>query len=312
MNVGVNRSIDTCCDRCKDHCYNVESQKVLDALYAAKIHLSNNSQKKLAYKKQGYIKNLLCKDIEEELTKNTELLEEYLRDNRVKDFQHCLCVNEIEKIVDSIIGNIDMSCCSSGDRCDLIIDESNYAKWVMEHPDCLVYEEWEAAYLGICTKFKFGDVFKEDEPKLIYELAVKEISNKCDLITAISIQNECEKQQEFDFAITKEENCSREIDVKVSFEEACKQEYKFIVEAQNCGITIDTYVQLRECGVKAEVISKLLECGYNIKANVEKQSCDIQIDTETVITLCDYKFSINSDHEDCKIVSEILGVNMCP
>ena len=41
MNVGA--SINTCCDKCKGICLNIESQFVKDALYAGKVLLSDNS-----------------------------------------------------------------------------------------------------------------------------------------------------------------------------------------------------------------------------------------------------------------------------
>lgn len=296
MNADV-KPINTCCDKCKDICLNIKSQSVKDAIYAGKVLLSDNSLKKNAFVRQGYIKGVLCKDEELSLTKNIELLEKYIAYNRIEDFQKCICDDGVSQLVDNILGIADVSCCNSSDRSDLIIDSSGYNEWVLQNPNCLVYESWEAAFLGICTKFSFEKVFLQEDPKLIYNISVANIPNKCDLITAISVQNDDAIEFNFDY--------------KVMTEKDCKVEYEILVSETNCDLKFNAYAELRKCGIKLEAISKLVKCGLKISPNVDKQSCDIHIDANTVLTICDYKFNINSENINCKIASDILGVDLC-
>ena len=293
------KPINTCCDKCKDICLNIESQFVRDALYAGKVLLSDNSLKKNLFVKQGYIKGILCKDKELSLTKNIELLEKYLIYNKIEDFQKCLCDNDISQLIDNILGIADISCCSSSDREDLIIDESGYEQWAIENPNCLVYDSWEAAFLGICTKFSLEEVFFKEDPKIIYELSATNIPNKCNLIFAISVQNDTKI------------GCDLNYNVIVSEEKDCKLEYDLMVSQTKCDLSFEVFTEIRKCGVKAEAIIELVKCGLKITPNVEKQSCDIHVDANTKITLCDYKFNIDTNNINCKIISEILGVDLC-
>ncbi len=291
------KPINTCCDRCKDICYDIDSQTILDAIYAAKVFLSDNSIKKNNFLKQGYIKGVLCKDEELDLTQNIEILEKHLELNRIDDFQKCLCDNEISQLVDNILGIANISCCTSSDRADLITDSTGYDAWVVKNPDAVVYESWEASFLGICTKFSLSEMFAEQNMTILYQLSVANITNKCDLITAISIQNEVREEMQVNFEVGEIKDCIIDYDILVS--------------KTNCDLKLDTYVTLINCGVKAEVISKLVECGFKIEANAKKQSCDIFIDAITKITLCDYKFSLDSKNINCELASDILGVEFC-
>lgn len=284
-----------CCKGCKDTCFTVRDKIVKDALYAGMVKLSDNSILKNAFLKQGYIKGVLCKDTELDLTKNVEILNKNISN---QNDSMCLCPDEILQIVDNILRVADINCCNSSERADLIIDHSKYDEWVIKNPDCVVYEEWEAAYYGICTQFSFGEVFLQEDPKLIFEFAITPIENKCELIYAISEQN-------------KKEDCEISADFKITEIESCKLEYEAIVKETKCDLTFDAYVKIIECGVKPEVVSKLVECGFKLEPNVEKKSCDIQVDAKTTITLCDYKFDLNSKNIDCSIASDIFKVNVC-
>lgn len=283
-----------CCEGCKDTCFTVRDKSVKDALYAGIVRLSNNSILKNAFLKQGYIKAVLCKDAELDLTRNVELLNKYIS---MQEAYMCLCPDEILQIVDNILRVADISCCNSSERADLIIDDSLYNEWIIKNPDCVVYESWEAAYYGICTKFSFGEVFVQEDPKLIYEIAVTPIEHKCELVYAISEQNKKE--------------CDIKADFKISEVESCKLNYDLLVKQTQCDLNFDTYVKIIECGIKPEVVSKLVECGFKLEPNVEKKSCDIKLDAKTTITMCDYKFDLNSENIDCKIASDIFGVNVC-
>lgn len=287
MNVHVN-PVNTCCDKCKGSCFNLEMQVVEDALYAGKYLLSNNSIKKNNYLVNGYAKGVLCKDIELNLLNNLEILEKYLLLYKTKEIQRCLCDDELSIIIDNILGIADISCCSSSDRSDIIIDDSGYNEWVVRNPYCQVYETWESAYLGLCTKFNIENVFRNEVPKLIYEINIAQVKNKCDLITAISIQND---------NASSEENCEYEV------------EYKVI--SQKCDLTFEMYSKIRNCGVKANVISKIVDCGINVSYNSEKNTCDIHLSPTSKIALCDLKFNINSEKINCELASNILGVDLC-
>ena len=282
-----------CCKGCKDTCFTVRDKIVKDAAYAGMVKLSDNSILKNAFLKQGYIKGVLCKDTELDLTRNVEILNKYIS---IQSESMCLCPDEVLQVVDNILRVADINCCNSSERADLIIDESGYNEWVIQNPDCVVYESWEAAYMGICTQFSFGEVFLQEDPKLIYEIAVTPIENKCDLIYAISEQNN---------------NCEIKADVNISEVESCKIQYEALVKNIQCDLSFDSYVKIIDCGIKPEVVSKLVECGFKLEANIEKKSCDIHIDAKTTITLCDYKFDLNSQNIDCKLASDIFGVNVC-
>lgn len=296
MNAVAVKPVNTCCDHCKDICFDVDSKIVGDTIYAAKVKLSDNSLKKDQYLDNGYAKGLLCKDKELDLLRNLNLLEKYKAYSRIPVFQKCLCDNDIQKIVDNILGIADISCCSDSNRADVIIDSSGYNDWVLKNPDCIVYESWEAAYLGICTKFSLGSVFLETNPKLLYDISVADISNKCDLIVAVSIQNK--------------QPCELNTDITVDIDD-CKLQYDLMVDSHNCSLEFDAYVNLIKCGVKAEVVSKLVECGFIIDYNAERKSCDINLGHDSKVTLCDLKFCIDSTNINCEAASEILGVQIC-
>lgn len=298
MNVDV-KPVNTCCDKCEGICLNIDSKFVRDVLYAGKVLLAENSLKKIAFIRHGYVKGILCKDKELSLSRNIELLEKYLFYNKIKDFQKCLCDNEISQLIDNILGIADISCCNNSDRSDLIIDSSGYNQWVLENPGCMVYESWEAAFFGICTKFHFENIFLQEQPKLIYDLSVSNIKNKCDLIAAISIQNDDKTE------------CNLDYGIEVVNSEKCELDYKLLVSENNCNITFDTYIKLRNCGIKAAAISKLVKCDVIIEPNITRNSCDITMESGVKITLCDYKFNINSENINCELASTILGVELC-
>lgn len=297
MNVDAVKSISTCCDKCKDICFSIDGKIISDSIYAGKVTLSNNSLRKNDFLINGYAKGILCKDKEHELLRNIELLDKYRSLYKISDIQKCLCDNDIQKLVDNILGIADISCCSDEDRADVVIDDSAYNEWVIKNPNCVVYESWEAAFLGVCTEFSIEKIFLQQDPKLLYELNVANIDNKCDLILAINIQNQI---------------CSPVLaDIKVTKEETCKLEYEILIKEKNCNIEFDTYVKLIDCGIKAEVISKLLDCGLNIDYNAEKKSCDVFLDSDIKITLCDYKFNFDINETSCAIASDIFGVQLC-
>ncbi len=290
MNAAVNTR--ECCDnKCDDVCFSVSDPIVSDALYAGLVKLSDNSILKELYARNGYAKAVLCKDIEQELTRNVDVLERYINTDI------CLCPDEINIVVENILKYADMSCCRSAERKDVEIDSSGYNQWVLANPNCDVYEAWETAYLGICTEFKFGNVFVQETPKLMFDLAITPVQNKCDLIMAISVQNE--------------ECKNPEIGIKIS-EIECKLDHDILVKNNNnCELSFDSYVRIIECGVKPDVVSKLVECGFKLEPNIEKKSCDIILDAKTKITLCDYKFSLNNNPIGCELASQIFGVQVC-
>lgn len=296
MNVAAVKPVNTCCDKCKDICFDISSSIVSDSIYAAKVKLSENSLKKDDFLENGYTKGVLCKDKELELLRNLELLQQYKAYGKINNFQKCLCDNEIQKLVDNILGIADIACCSDPKRKDVVIDTSGYDQWVLKNPNCIVYESWEASYLGICTKFSLDSVFLETPPKLLYDISVANISNKCDLVMAISIQNE--------------KPCDVNADINVTLED-CKLQYDLLVSEHKCDLTFNAYVEMIKCGVKAEVISKIVGCGLNVRFNAEKKSCDIMLEDNISVTLSDAKFCFEEKNINCEAASEILGVQIC-
>lgn len=131
-------------------------------------------------------------------------------------------------------------------RMDLIVDSSNYDEWLLSNPDKIAYEAWEACLMRKCAPITYSlikDLTRDRSRCAIgYEL-VKEIE-KCYL--------------SFDLLFTKKD---------------CSVDYELLLKnIPDCRITYEDYVNLRNCGVTAQLISKSAECGISLEVD-NKEKC---------------------------------------
>jgi len=295
MSAVVNK-INSCCEKCKNVCFDIDSKFLQDVLYAGNIKLSENASNKVFFEENGYVNEVLCKDEEQKLIKCLQLIDKHLSIIKDKDYINCICTDDILILIDRILSIADISCCKDNARCDLITEDSGYDEWVLNNPYCQVFESWEASYYRICSKVEFGKVSFIDNSKTIYNISVLPINEKCDILSAVKVQLESCKNIELDY--------------KANLDQ-CKIDYNIIVSNHNCNLGFESYVDLIECGIKHETIVKMISCGLKFKANVSKRTCDIETNTGITLQMCDMTSIADVSEEECKIITKVIGINIC-
>lgn len=289
---------NACCKHCDPcpQCVNVNEHYIHDLLYAIDEKVSK------------HFKNILCKDtwgyacdIKEDISPifiYKDILTRFYK-SIISGYQVCLCPEEIQTIIEKVLNYVDIGCCTSNERCDIIIDESNLEFWTLNNPTCVAYEAWENLSRKVCPNFTFEVEYLPNAGRILYTLKVYDLRNSLspELTTFAAAGDEIRyfKAVEcwtaevtstdciFDYTVTTEflEECKLQYDlsietiekcfsvgIDVKNLEKCKLNYDLLVSDVNCKFSFDTYVKLLTCNLTYDLISTLIKCGVEVDFDV--------------------------------------------
>lgn len=292
-----------CCRNCSQcsHCFDLSVSKVRDILYSINKKIVDYSCGTVSKANYGY---LVCNDLTKEDFQTLLDLKESLKRfyiELIRGYDHCLCPEDIQTIYEKALDLVDIECCKSPDRCDLSIDESGLDLWVLEHPGCLAFEEWERAAISCFLKVGIKIKVIDDPSRLDFNIKVKSLLGACTLMNEFktgSIQNPAK--------VLKTLSTLSQITPRVTKQD-CKLDYDVLIKSQKCDISFNTYSKLIECNLTPTIISSLLSCNIGLEYNVKRNTCDLVINPESRISLCDLDFNVSSENINCTLLSEITG-----
>lgn len=284
----ANQSCDKICNSCPN-CYNLSEYRLRDILYAINEKIVQHSEYLICKLMWGYGCKQFIEDGDfEKLLNYQSSIERYYQSLR-NGYEPCLCPDEIESIVERALDLIDIGCCNSPNRKDLVIDESNLDLWVLDNPGCVAYEAWERHLVRIVPKV--GISVKSVDMSCDILATVKEVSDKCKFLYTVSVYNVA--------------NSCITTKVKVNKKE-CKLDYNALVKEHKCNLSFDVYTKLIECNMTPKIIGSLLSCGVSVNYNVEKKCPQIEIGTQS-IAVCDTKVNVFSNNVDKKLLADYSG-----
>ena len=308
--------LNVCCKHCDPcpHCYNVNEYYLRDLLYAIDLKVSQYYDNYLCKKYWGYACNNVY-DIEALLTYKYSI-HRFYRD-LVEGNQTCLCPEDIQRLIEKVLDLVDIGCCTSDKRCDIIIDDSNLDFWTLTNPSCVAYYEWESLLRTVAPTFTVDVQYLPDAGKLLYTLKAYDLvaekgrlSNEvtpfedidgtiryfkladcwqvtvtqtdCELTYTIDV-SEIEKIL-FTYNISVEtiEKCLK-VGIDVRYLEKCKINYDLLVSEQKCNFSFDIYLKLLSCNFSYEILSTLMACGLTVDFNVEEDLPKLMVGDKVIV-----------------------------
>lgn len=239
----------------------------------------NNLSKEIV---KSRVWDIECRDIET-IYKDNHALLEYLRvideeeNNRLKGFKSCLNSKETDKIKAKIFKIVGVEC-SKNER-DVIVDDSQRNSWIISHPRCVSYEEWEEWSYHLCDMLDIEFSIKTQACDLALDIVTKKFS--CDLILMIN-------------AYKKACNLGIELDVE---RERCLLELNVLAES-GCDLDLKTYVNLKKCGVSFDLVKTVYEC--NLKIDINAKNCPV-----VVSDLSEYALDCFPEESDITVLNDL-------
>lgn len=281
------------CGECPN-CFNLTRGRIRDVLYAIDEKIAQHSKYLICKLRWGYG----CKadineaDYEKLLSYKYSILRFYqsLREG----YEPCLCPEEIQSIIEKSLDLVDISCCTSPNRKDILIDKSKFDLWVLENPGCVAYDNWERGLINACPKV--GITVKSVKKSCDILSTVKLVDDKCKFLYTVSVYSVAD-------------SCIK-VKTKVDRKE-CKLKYDALVKEYNCSLSFSSYLKLIECNMTAEVIGSFLSCGLGVDYNVKNGCPEVKVATQT-LSLCDTKVNIFSTSVDDALLKEFSGTDVDP
>lgn len=217
--------------------------------------------------------------------------------NQILGSALCICPEEVAAIYYGAKAYLGHACADPVP--DYVMQErSDAARWVLENPDCVLYEYWVDYLRSQCKKVGLDLDVKVKECKSI-GLDVK-----------VAYQEACAAVL-LDFQVT-EIKCDFGIDITVEELQSCKVDYDFYVKPLNCDISLSTFVRALNCGVDVNTLVKEIQCGHTLNFTAEGvEFCpadeveideDITVDPPIEMVSCLY-------NNDLSVLSGLLRVN---
>ncbi len=162
----------------------------------------------------------------------------------------CICEDEVEAIFYGAKAYLGKECADPVPDYTKQ-DRPDSAKWVLEHPDCVLYDHWLDYLKAECKRIGFN--FE------VEVLACKSVG--LDLI--VTHERICSevllniKVEEF--------KCNMGINLTVEQVKKCQIDFDVHIVPLKCDISFDTYVQAISCGIELKTLVTELKCGATIK-----------------------------------------------
>lgn len=171
-------------------------------------------------------------------------------ENIREGFKPCLKQDQLDCIKDFVL-KITGPLCKKSNR-ELGIDESNKTKWLIDHPYCVAYDEWEKWSYYICGRLNID--FKIEKKKtcdFTLELTRKIIP--CNILVYIQAQKK-----------------SCDLGIKLDIDkDRCKAELSILRSEVECDLNLHTYIELKKCNVNFDMIKEVYKC--NLKLNINSK-----------------------------------------
>lgn len=180
-------------------------------------------------------------------------------------------------------------------------DRPDKTRWVLENPDCVLYDYWVDYVKAQCKKIGLN-----------LEVKVKECAS-VGIDVRVAYEEACEEVL-LNFRV-EEIKCDFGIDITVEEMKSCKADYDFYVKPLNCDISLDTFVRAVNCGVTVDTLVREVKCGASLvftaegaefcypdeegEATIIPLAFDVAVDDSTVCYYTDMEFSLdNVSHLD--------------
>lgn len=180
----------------------------------------------------------------------------------------CICSAEVAAIyygAKAYLGHL----CVDPEPDYIMQERADAVRWVLENPDCVLYEHWV-------------DYLKAQCKRVGLNLAVK--VKECESIgldIRVAYQEAC-ADVILDFQV-EEIKCDFGIDITVEELKSCKADYDFYVKPLNCGVSLSAFVVARNCGMDVSTLVREINCGAVLKVTgQEAELCypDVEIDED--------------------------------
>ena len=166
----------------------------------------------------------------------------------------CVCEEEVSAIYYGARAYLGHSC--QDPVPDYVVEDiPNRAKWVLEHPECVVYEYWadyvkaQCALLGIDLKVEVSKC-------LDIGLSVRAAYSKvCDDVL-LKIE-------------ATEIKCDLGLDISVEELSKCKADFELSIVPLNCDLTLGAYAKAISCGISPDILVEVLKCGGSVNVSAE-------------------------------------------
>ncbi len=180
-------------------------------------------------------------------------------------------------------------------------DRPDKTRWVLENPDCVLYDYWVDYVKAQCKKIGLN-----------LEVKVKECAS-VGIDVRVAYEEACDEVL-LNFRV-EEIKCDFGIDITVEEMKSCKADYDFYVKPLNCDISLDTFVRAVSCGVSVDTLVREVNCGASLvftaegaefcypneegEATIIPLSFDVAVDDSTVCYYTNMEFSLeNVSHLD--------------
>lgn len=166
----------------------------------------------------------------------------------------CVCYEEVEAVYFGARKYLGHNC-AAPDPDYVMQERAGAARWVLEHPECVLYEHWfdylraQSARVGINLDVRVSEC------------------EKVGLDVRVAYQEVC-KEVLLEFEV-EELKCELDIDITVEELNNCKVDYEFKVKPLNCDITFETFVRAVKCGVDVDTLVREINCGASVKVTAE-------------------------------------------
>lgn len=281
-----------CCKECPKcpGCYDLNEYRLRDLVYAAKYKVCKFVEDFICLQEWGYSKEKdPLKEIEN-IIRDVDILDQYERKVRCKT-EVCLCPHEINAIIERLISKVNMMCCSSSSRCDLIIDESGLDDWILSNPSCIAFSQWEQCMyrvMPLCDLSSSFDGVITDKPQ--FELSIERV-NPIQLI--YDVRSEV---GEFPSAVVNAiEQFSANLDLEfTATKEEISLQYERLSSEVKSSISSGVFVKAVESGLTIDTISEIQKSDIAFIGMSEDSEIYIDFNTKGQLFLRDIKIKSSS------------------
>lgn len=248
---------------CKDTCVTYDLQEAVFLSKSKALDLTGNHVQQLRY---GYSCDRDAFQNLYELNEYAKIAETELNLFRA-GLDTCLSDKELERLC-SLIKTRAYRCGKYVE--DYHVDTTGFEAWAALNPYCVGYEVWERCQYIIFDRLNLDFDIEELKCDLALDIVTEEIS--CELLLAIeAFQIRCD----YDLAVnTTEIICDYNFDVNAELL-ICQQQLNVLLTEHHCDLSLETYVDLINCGLDFEFVCAVYE-----------NNCSLALESGSALLVC--------------------------
>ena len=293
------------CPKCPD-CYDLDEHRLRDILYAIDTKICELSESYICLTMWGYSKESQPLEKIEVLNTLKPVIQKYELASRF-GLDTCLCPHEINAIIEKVLCLIDLTCCNSEKRCDIIIDESGLDSYISSNPHCVAYDDWERCLYRVMpqceTQVVYGGLTKDPYE---VEVSVNRLTPAEFLFSAS--RDEIVVEPELAYLLTAERisptNFSLDVDLKETKDDV-SAEISAIMELSS--LSEEVSAKMVDFGITSTAILKLQENNISVGFDAAAQSPTLTFENNASILLSDFQSTIIGEDANNKIESSIAA-----